>query len=45
MRDDLAASVGGRLHFAGEATMRKHFATTHGAYLSGLRAARAISAG
>ena len=42
MRDDLAASVGGRLHFAGEATTRKHFATTHGAYLSGLRAARAV---
>lgn len=45
MRDDLAASVGGRLHFAGEATARKHFATTHGAYLSGLRAARAVSGG
>lgn len=45
MRDELAASVAGRLHFAGEATHRKHFATTHGAFLSGLRAARAISAG
>ena len=45
MRDDLAASVGGRLHFAGEATARKHFATTHGAFLSGLRAARAITEG
>lgn len=45
MRDDLAASVGGRLHFAGEATARKHFATTHGAYLSGLRAARPVIEG
>lgn len=45
LRDALAASVGGRLHFAGEACERKHFATTHGAYLSGLRAARTIIEG
>lgn len=45
MRDDLAASVDGRVHFAGEATHRKYFATTHGAYLSGLRAAREIGSG
>lgn len=45
MRDELAASLAGRLHFAGEATARKHFATTHGAYLSGLRAARAVIGG
>lgn len=43
MRDSLAASLAGRVHFAGEATHRQYFATTHGAYLSGLRAARAIS--
>ena len=43
MRDDLAASIDGRVHFAGEATSRKHFATTHGAYLSGLRAAREVA--
>jgi monoamine oxidase len=45
MRDDLAASIDGRVHFAGEATSRKHFATTHGAYLTGLRAAREIAGG
>lgn len=39
MRTQLAASVAGRLYFAGEATERKNFATVHGAYLSGLRAA------
>ena len=43
VREDLAASIDGRVYFAGEATSRKHFATTHGAYLSGLRAARAIT--
>lgn len=45
MRDDLAASIDGCVYFAGEATHRKHFATAHGAYLSGLRAAREIVAG
>ena len=43
VREDLAASIDGRVYFAGEATSRKHFATTHGAYLSGLRAAREIA--
>ncbi|TVR90859.1 MAG: FAD-dependent oxidoreductase [Spirochaetaceae bacterium] len=35
----LAAPVDGRLFFAGEHTHRQHPATTHGAYLSGIRAA------
>ncbi|HWS27973.1 MAG TPA: NAD(P)/FAD-dependent oxidoreductase [Xanthomonadales bacterium] len=43
VREDLAASIDGRVYFAGEATSRKHFATTHGAYLSGLRAAREVA--
>lgn len=42
MRDTLAQSLNGRLHFAGEATEKNYFATTHGAYLSGLRAAGEI---
>ena len=42
MRDHLAASVDNRLFFAGEATNRAYFATVHGAYLSGLRAAEEI---
>lgn len=41
MRDQLAAS-NGRLHFAGEATHRAYFATVHGAYLSGVQAARRL---
>jgi monoamine oxidase len=43
MRDHLAASVDGRLHFAGEATSRDSFATVHGAYQSGIRAAQQIT--
>jgi hypothetical protein len=39
MRDDLAAPVSNRLFFAGEATHKQMFATAHGAYLSGLKAA------
>lgn len=35
MRDTLAAPVGSRLFFAGEATEKNFFATVHGAYLSG----------
>jgi monoamine oxidase len=40
--DALAAPVGERLLFAGEATIRDYYATVHGAYLSGIRAARRI---
>lgn len=43
-REDLATPIDGRVYFAGEATSRKYFATTHGAYLTGLRAAREITA-
>jgi monoamine oxidase len=45
LREDLATSIDDRVYFAGEATSRKYFATTHGAYLTGLRAAREIGAG
>ncbi|RQW28502.1 NAD(P)/FAD-dependent oxidoreductase [Rhodobacteraceae bacterium CH30] len=41
-RDQLAASSG-RIHFAGEATHRDHYATVHGAWLSGQRAAKEIA--
>ena len=41
--DALAAPVGRRLAFAGEATHRRFPATAHGAYLSGLRAARDVA--
>ncbi|NJN60744.1 MAG: FAD-dependent oxidoreductase [Coleofasciculaceae cyanobacterium RL_1_1] len=44
LRQALAAPVGQALFFAGEASHRKFFATAHGAYLSGLRAARQILA-
>jgi monoamine oxidase len=43
MRDDLARPVDGRIFFAGEAAERDYFATVHGAYLSGLRAAKQIN--
>jgi polyamine oxidase len=43
-RDHLAAPVDGRLYFAGEATHRTMYSTVHGAYLSGCRAAREVSA-
>ncbi|MEU9879678.1 flavin monoamine oxidase family protein [Streptomyces phaeochromogenes] len=42
VRTRLAASVGGRLHFAGEATAAEAPATTTGALISGRRAARDI---
>ena len=38
----LAASVGGRVFFAGEATSSNHPATVHGAFASGLRAAQEL---
>jgi monoamine oxidase len=41
-RESLAAPVGDQLFFAGEATDPDYFGTTHGAYLSGLRAADEI---
>lgn len=41
-QEALAAPVGDRLSFAGEATHEEFFATVHGAYLSGLRAADRI---
>lgn len=44
LRKALAAPLAGRVHFAGEATHAKHYGTAHGAYLSGLIAARAIQA-
>ena len=40
----LARPVGARLHFAGEATEDSHYATVHGAFLSGERAAAGILA-
>jgi monoamine oxidase/CRP-like cAMP-binding protein len=41
--ETLAEPIGERVFFAGEATYRHHWATTHGAYVSGLRAAARIS--
>lgn len=43
-RVELAKSLNGKLFFAGEATQKEHFATAHGAYFSGVRAARNIAA-
>ncbi len=42
--DALAEPVADRVFFAGEATIRKHPGTVHGAYLSGLREAERIAA-
>lgn len=42
MRDELRKPVANRLFFAGEATSRKSFGTAHGAYLSGLQAAKDV---
>ncbi len=42
MRDHLAAPLESRLYFAGEATSRASFGTAHGAYQSGIRAARDV---
>jgi monoamine oxidase len=41
--DALAEPVGNRLMFAGEATVRAHWASLHGAYVSGLREAARIT--
>jgi len=38
----LAAPVGDRLFFAGEACSPEHFSTAHGAYLTGIEAARQV---
>lgn len=43
MRDDLATPIDRRVFFAGEATDSGSFATVHGAYRSGIRAAREIT--
>jgi monoamine oxidase len=42
-RADLAAPVGDRLFFAGEACSADSFATCHGAYLTGVAAAQAVA--
>ncbi|MBD2329129.1 FAD-dependent oxidoreductase [Alkalinema sp. FACHB-956] len=42
MRQTLAAPLGKSVFFAGEASHSDYFGTAHGAYLSGLRAAREI---
>lgn len=42
--DELARPIDQRLFFAGEATSKQAYATVHGAYLSGLRAADEIIA-
>lgn len=39
-RKDLAEAVQGKLFFAGEATESAYFGTAHGAFLSGIRAAK-----
>ena len=41
--DELAEPVGGRLLFAGEATIAEHRQTVHGAFMSGLREAGRIA--
>ncbi|MBT4428644.1 MAG: amine oxidase, partial [Rhodospirillaceae bacterium] len=40
--DDLAEPVAGRIFLCGEHTMFDYAGTTHGAYLSGLRAAEFV---
>lgn len=44
MRNDLMQPLAKRLFFAGEATTRQYFGTAHGAFLSGLRAAKDVLA-
>jgi len=40
--DEMAKPVGSTLRFAGEATMRDHFGTAHGAFMSGCREAAGL---
>lgn len=42
--EDLATPVADKVFFAGEHTHAEYFSTAHGAYLSGIRAAREILA-
>ncbi len=42
LRSELAKPIDSKLYFAGEATEEDYFGTAHGAYLSGIRAAREI---
>lgn len=42
MRSQLATPISRKLFFAGEATSENYFGTVHGAYMSGLRAAKEI---
>lgn len=42
-RKTLAKSIDNRIYFAGEATSLEYFSTVHGAYLSGLEAAKEIT--
>lgn len=44
MRNILATSLNRQVFFAGEATHKEYFGTAHGAYLSGVRAAKDILA-
>lgn len=44
-RDLLAAPIGDRVYFCGEATQRNLSGTVHGAYVSGLRAAAQLTGG
>jgi monoamine oxidase len=41
--DNLSTPIEDRIFFAGEATIRKHYASTHGAYFSGVREAIKIA--
>lgn len=43
LRGTLARALGKRVYFAGEATDKRYFSTAHGAYLSGMRAAKEMS--
>jgi len=43
-RTQLAATLGGRILFAGEATSKAHYGFAHGAYLEGKAAAERVTA-